>query len=285
MENKFNEILLVPTDFSEVCFNAIEYGASIARHFSYELAIMHVVDKESKQQLRKENLEEKAIADRLEEIAVKIRAAYSIQVRCISREGSIFSTIGEVATEIGACLLVLGTHGKVGLQQHLTGSFALKVVTTSPAPVIVIQKGTKFNEGYRNIVFPVSTTAEVRQKVRWVVMIAKVFKSKIHLVQLYEPLEESRRKARTIISQILEKFTENKIPYTHYQAKKGVNFGKQVLAYASENQAELITIMTTPDAISFILGPYDEQMIFNAHAIPVMCVNPVDKTTTHWFGS
>jgi nucleotide-binding universal stress UspA family protein len=285
MESKFNEIILVPTDFSDVCNNAIVHGAEIARHFNYSLTILHVIDKESKNQLKKEKHTEAFINEELQKIAGEISKLYAIKTNYISRTGSIFSTIGEVASEMGASLLILGTHGKVGLQQHLTGSFALKVVTTSPAPVIVVQKGTKFENGYKNIVFPVSTTAEVRQKVKWAIMIAKTFKSKIHVVQLYESFEEDQKKMRVINAQIFEKFDENKIPYIHHIAEKDGNFGKQVLAYAQKNNADLIAIMTTPDSINFILGPYDEQMMFNQHEIPVMCVNPIEKTTTHWFGN
>lgn len=285
METKYNEIVLVPTDFSEVCNNAIMHGAEISRHFNYTLTILHVIDKETKSQLKKENLPDASIEERLTKLSNDISAQHGIKVNFISRTGSIFNTIGEVANELGVSLLLLGTHGKVGLQQHLTGSFALKVVTTSSAPVIVIQKGTRFDQGYKNIVFPVSTTAEVRQKVKWVVMIAKAFKSKIHIVQLYESLEESQMKMRVINSQIMEKFDEHKIQYVQYLAKKGGNFGKQVLEYAKENNADLITIMTTPDAINFMLGPYDEHMIFNDHEIPVMCVNPIETKIKHWFGN
>jgi hypothetical protein len=35
-------------------------------------------------------------------------------------------------------------------------------------------------------------------------------------------------------------------------------------------------IMTNPDDItpSFLLGPWDEKIIYNAGQIPVMCINP-----------
>jgi hypothetical protein len=40
----------------------------------------------------------------------------------------------------------------------------------------------------------------------------------------------------------------------------------------------MILIMTNPEKglTSFILGSYDEEMIFNTSQIPVMCVNPRD---------
>ena len=40
--------ILVPTDFSEVCDNALEHGIEIAKFFNYDLCILHVIDKNTK---------------------------------------------------------------------------------------------------------------------------------------------------------------------------------------------------------------------------------------------
>jgi nucleotide-binding universal stress UspA family protein len=280
MENK--KLILVPTDFSEVCENAIIYGAKMAAFLGYELALLHIVDKKSKAELLKEKQDITEINKKLDTLAKKIAKKYEIEVSSLHREGSIFTDIGIVAKEIKANLLVLGTHGKVGLKQKLSGSFAKKVVTTSPVPVIVVQKGTKFNKTFKNIVFPISTTAEVRQKVSWAVMIAGAFKSKIHLFQLHETSVEDKKTMSVIINQITKEFDKNDIKYILVPAEKGKNFGTQVIEYAVKQKADLITVMTTPDSIDFILGPYDEKLIFNPFEIPVMCVNPVQTKIMHW---
>ena len=56
----------------------------------------------------------------------------------MSQEGEIFTTIADVAEELNASLIFLGTHGKVGMQK-LTGSWALKVIIKSKVPFIVVQ--------------------------------------------------------------------------------------------------------------------------------------------------
>ncbi|MGE5317654.1 MAG: hypothetical protein ACM3ME_06630, partial [Chloroflexota bacterium] len=71
-------------------------------------------------------------------------------------------------------------------------------------------------------------------------------------------------------------FTKNGVSFVERSAEKNSNFSKQVVDYATANNADLIMIMTDPDKgfTSYILGRYDEEMIFNASQIPVMCVNP-----------
>ena len=64
--------------------------------------------------------------------------------------------------------------------------------------------------------------------------------------------------------------------FVERSAKRNTNFAKQVIDYATANNADLIMIMTDPDKsfTSYLLGRYDEEIIFNTSQIPVMCVNP-----------
>ena len=57
----------------------------------------------------------------------------------IIRKGNIFEDIGDVAKEIGARLIIMGTHGIKGIQK-LVGSYALKVILHSEIPFIITQK-------------------------------------------------------------------------------------------------------------------------------------------------
>jgi nucleotide-binding universal stress UspA family protein len=268
MDDKMNKLVLVPTDFTEVGDNAINQAAEAARFLNYKVVVLHVIDKNTKAQLKKENLDETSITEKLNVIADELKAAYGIEAEGIAREGSIFTTISEVAHDLGAGLLYLGTHGKVGVQ-HLTGSYALKVVTSSPAPVIVVQKRS-FNEGYKHIVLPITSDAGPWEKTKWAARIAKQFKSEIHIYQL------AGEKIDDAVKQITMFFDENQVKYTVRVAEKSSHFSKQVIDYATSNNADLIMIMTDPDQgfKRFILGSWDEQIIFNTSQIPVMCVNP-----------
>jgi nucleotide-binding universal stress UspA family protein len=268
MTENMNNIVLVPTDFTAVGDNAINQAAEAAKFLNYKVVALHVIDSATKSQLKKDSLDETAINEKLNAIAADIKANFGIEAEGIAREGSIFTTISDVAKEIGANLLYLGTHGKVGIQ-HLTGSYALKVVTSSPAPVIVVQKRS-FNEGYRHIVLPITSDAGPWEKTKWAVHIAKQFNSEIHIYQM------TGAEISDAVKQITEYFTTNEVKFSIKVAEKNTNFAKQVVDHATSINADLIMIMTDPDQSfkRFILGSWDEQIIFNGSQIPAMCINP-----------
>lgn len=268
--NKMKNLILVPTDFSEVCANAANKAAEAASALNYKLVLLHVINKETKEYLKDEKLELSAIDAKLSAIADALKAAHGIEVEYLTREGSIFEMIPEVATDLGAGLMYLGTHGKVGMQ-HLTGSFAIKVVTSSPCPVIVVQK-RPFDKGYKNVVLPITSSAGPWEKTKWAVFMARQFGSSIQILLPNNPDAEVQSAAE----RIGEYFDKNEVTHSLSIAAKGGNFSKQLIDFATAGNSDLVMIMTNPDKgyTKFILGSYDEDMIFNTSQIPVMCINP-----------
>ena len=264
------DIILVPTDFSEVCSNAANQAAEAAALLGQKVTLLHIINNDTKAFLRSENVDPSSVNVKLDEIAAGLKAKYAIEVDTMTREGSIFTEIAEVAKDLKVNMIFLGTHGKVGLQ-HLTGSFALKVVTSSPAPTVVVQK-RPFNHGYKNIVLPITSEAGPLEKTRWAVYVAKQFNATIHIYLVSDANDAVKAAAK----QIAGYFEKNGVAYTEQVSAKSSGFAKQVLDYSATMSADMIMIMTNPDKgfTSFLLGSYDEDIIFNASQIPVMCVNP-----------
>jgi nucleotide-binding universal stress UspA family protein len=270
MESMLKKIILVPTDFSEVCANAINQAAGAAKHLQYKLVLLHVIDKNTKSFLKNEGQAADYVNSQLESIAAGVIADFGIEVDTVAKEGDIFTTISEVATDVDASIMYLGTHGKVGMQK-LTGSYALKVVTNSPVPVIVVQK-RQFDGPYRDIVFPITSDSGIWEKTKWAAHIAKQFKATI---KIYQISGENIDKA---VAGITQHFHKSEVNYTIDVAPKSAGFSNQVIDFATASNSDMIMIMTNPEKglSSFILGSYDEGMIFNTSQIPVMCVNPRD---------
>lgn len=270
MESMLKKIIMVPTDFSEVCANAINQAAGAAKHLQYKVVLLHVIDKNTKSFLKNEGEGFDYVQKQLETIAAGLIDDFGIEVDTIAKEGDIFTTISEVATEVDASMMYLGTHGKVGMQK-LTGSYALKVVTSSPVPVVVVQK-RQFGGPYRDIIFPITSDAGIWEKIDWASHIAKQFKATI---KIYQMAGEDIDKA---VAGITAHFHKNDVNYSIDVAPKSTGFSQQVIDFATANNSDMILIMTNPEKglSSFILGSYDEEMIFNTSQIPVMCVNPRD---------
>jgi len=275
-EKQYNNIVLVPTDFSEVCGNAISHGVKLAKFLGYKVFILHIINKETRIELKRKNVGTDYIDLRLKEYKKYYSRKYEVEIDTMAVEGSIFSTINTVAKEIKANLMVMGTHGKKGLQ-HVFGSYAMKVVEESTVPVIVVQKRS-FRSGYKNIVFPISIDLEPRQAVNWASLMAKLFGAKLHLY-LSPETEIARRTALGIITkQITTVFDSEKIPYSFTTADRSTGFASQVISYSVLHHADLIMIMTRPniDVIGFSLSAWDDKLMFNEAQIPVMGINPIE---------
>lgn len=270
MDTKMNDIILVPTDFSEVCANAASQAAEAAKLLNMKVMLLHIINSDTKAFLKNENLTAGSLEEKLKELATQLAKKYLVTVDFMTREGSIFTEIGKVVKDLGVSLVYLGTHGKVGLQ-HLTGSYALKVVTSSDAPTVVVQKRA-FSEGYRQIVLPMTSEAGPLDKTKWAVYIAKKFNATIHIYLV----GDSNDAVYSASKQIADYLAKNNVKYSERTAEKSGNFSKQVIDYATAINADLIMIMTNPDKGfgKYFLGSYDEDIIFNTSQIPVMCINP-----------
>ncbi|MDP4187932.1 MAG: universal stress protein [Bacteroidota bacterium] len=268
MEAKRHTIL-VPTDFSEISRNAIFYAYVLAKKEGNTVTLLHIIKDESEM--------DKA-SQQIEQLAKAGSSQYNIETDFLVRKGSIFSTIGEVSKELKAELVLMGTHGRTTMQK-LTGSWALKVVVSSKAPVVVV-KNPPTDKGFEKIVFPIDFTKECREKLFWAHYLYKLYNSKIFILKENVSDVGFMKGIRTNIAFTKEYFEKYGIKYEIKQAEGNKSFADETLDYASEIEADLILIMTTKkiNFIDYILAAPEQHIIDNAAKIPVMCVNPAVAT-------
>lgn len=122
--------ILAPVDFSPPSLLAVQAAMTFAAHFGAELDIIHVlvpVDTEITQ--ARASLEALEIGDDR-----RVRVS-----RRVIRAASPVLGILEVAEEIRADLIVVGTHGASGLRHVLLGSVAEKLVNLATCPVLTVR--------------------------------------------------------------------------------------------------------------------------------------------------
>ena len=273
---KLSNTLLVPTDFSDVCHNAIDYAVKIAADIQFKVVIYHVITKDTHAMFKGQGEIGSAVAQKMQNIIDEFKMQHDVEMDYQYESGSIFDLIHTKAKEVGANMIILGTHGKKGMQ-HLFGSYALKVITQAEVPTVVVQK-KKFSK-VDNILFPVNTFTEARQKVGYASAVATRFGSVIHLYK--EKVSDAGEASRIeiITKQIAEEFNKLGIKYTVSTSGKGGESAKKLVEFAVENDMDLIAIVTEPQLGTnyFNLGPWNEKIMFNEAQIPVMCINPVQQ--------
>jgi nucleotide-binding universal stress UspA family protein len=140
--------ILFPTDFSPGAETAARWAEVMRHTFGAELVVLHVLDlslaglaglsTQVAMMPAVDELVERVRAEAAEEMA-RLQARFP-QARTVLREGSTRPTILQVAEELGADLIVMGTHGRTGLARVLLGSVAEYVVRHSRIPVLTIRE-------------------------------------------------------------------------------------------------------------------------------------------------
>lgn len=132
--------LLVPIDFSDASFQALEQALATVESRS-AVHVIHVVpDVKSAPMYVRDALEsedrmarsEFALRERLEE-------AGHGDVDVIVKHGEAGEVIAETASELDCDLIVIPSHGREGLERFFLGSVAARVLRQASCPVLVLR--------------------------------------------------------------------------------------------------------------------------------------------------
>jgi nucleotide-binding universal stress UspA family protein len=262
--------IVVPTDFTKVAETAVEHAIGLCRLIkNAEVVLLHIIGKEK----------EKAAAEiKMKAQAEELTKVNSIKVSYEARIGNIFDDIGAAANDLKAKLIIMGTHGVRGMQ-HITGSYAIKVITHSSVPFIVVQE-RGFRNGYKNLVLPFDLTKDSKQKLSLAINIAKVFNSKVHIIYPQETDTFVVNAINNNVSLAKSELRSNQIEFDVKMADEKGNFVKQFLSYAASKDADLIAVVNSQEMgfPEILAGTDERQIISNDAQIPTMILNPIKST-------
>jgi nucleotide-binding universal stress UspA family protein len=221
-------------------------------------------------------MEEETI-ERLAAVTSRNEANSGIKTSSITKPGNIFDQIGEVGEEIKASFFVMGTHGIKGMQS-VTGSKALKVITQSKSPFLVVQKREWNEAGFPNIVVPIDSTPETKQKLRWAVYFSRIFKAKLHITVQNAGDEFLQNKVRNNLNYTSNFLSKENMDFEIHEIDKKADRYKANLEIAIKTKADLFLIDTDPKTglRDYVMGPFEQKVIANEAQIPVMCINTVN---------
>ncbi|MBX3328147.1 MAG: universal stress protein, partial [Nitrospira sp.] len=129
--------ILVATDFSACARRAVDYGLCVAHAWSAHVDLLYVAEV-----LRGLDLDEpladpmlemrrKEAAQFLGDLATRVKQE-GLDADWHLREGIPSEQIGQTALELRADLVVVGTHGRTGLDHIMLGSTAERVIKHAP---------------------------------------------------------------------------------------------------------------------------------------------------------
>ncbi|HEY8599681.1 MAG TPA: universal stress protein [Thermomicrobiales bacterium] len=156
--------ILVAVDADEIAGPVLETAAGLAKPLGAKLALLHVVDVAgaiaplaassepgglgvpaivgaANMQVTEQIIEDRQQASEtfLQKLAGQLPAGVAAEV--LMREGAPAEAIVAVAGEWQANLIILGTHGRSGLERLVVGSTAEAVIRAARCPVLSVRTG------------------------------------------------------------------------------------------------------------------------------------------------
>lgn len=266
--------ILVPSDFTKVADTAMDHAIKIAETIKATLSVLHVVSKEENK-----DIDSKKLDIYLERFK---RNHPDIQFNPLIEVGNIFDEIGDVAKNINASLIVMGTHGMRGLQ-FLVGSNALRVVSHSETPFIIVQERGIREKGYNNILVPLDLHKETKQKLHVVMEMAKYFDADVHLITPKETDEYLSNQLSRNVAYAKQFLSENRVKCDATIADEdSSDFDEGVIKNAARLDADLIAIMNLGgNSLMGIFGSsFSQKIVTNEAQIPVLIMNPKNTSSS-----
>ena len=135
--------ILLPTDGSPPTERALEYAVDLVETYDAELHVLYVLDTTA----TTGDVETESITgeyddiseDIVENVVARVHETGLDRVVDEVRRGPPPMMILEYADEHDVDLIVMGTHGRTGIDRYLLGSVTEKIVRQSEVPVLTVR--------------------------------------------------------------------------------------------------------------------------------------------------
>jgi len=271
--------IIVPTDFSPISTNAMNYAADMAQAIGASITLLNVyqvpvsmtevpVVMVSVEELRKGSetkLEE--LKKGLEHISY---GKLKIYTEC--RLGNVVDELEELCKHLQPFAVVMGTKGATGVERMLFGSTTLTAVKHLTWPVIVVPPGKEYGEGIKKIGFACDFQQVVETTpVDYIKNVIETFRAEFHVLNVdYEGrhFKPDTPEQSLLLHTLLEDMNPKYDFINHMDIEDGIN------EFAETNNLDLIiTIPKKHKLLDAIFKPSStKQLVIQSH-VPVMCVH------------
>jgi len=135
------ETILFPTDGSEGTEAALENALDIAASYDATVHALYVADTNQYSTAAVDDGTRDVLVEEGEEIVGEVidRAeARGVDVEDVVLQGDPYETILDYIEEYEIDMVVMGTHGRRGVERYLIGSLTEKVVRSADVPVLTV---------------------------------------------------------------------------------------------------------------------------------------------------
>lgn len=295
--------VLVPLDRSALAEQALAAAIAIVRRAHGQLFILHVrtftpplafqyVDWWSDAVLHEEQ-------DYLEAIGERIRETSGITPVVETREGRVADVIRRHATNVGADLIVMTTHGRTGISRAWLGSVADAVVRQDSIPVLMLRpeaSSVELNEHplYAHVLIPLDGSSAAELALDDAVILGSLAHARYTLARVVAPVlvpvhsyalagpairpdedatSAEMQAARDYLAKHAARLVEHGLR-VQTTVRLGGHPAETILSVAHDVQADLIAMCTRRHgAARFIMGSVADKVLRGGD-LPLLMMRP-----------
>jgi nucleotide-binding universal stress UspA family protein len=276
--------LVVPTDFSSVSVNALNYAVDMAQAINAGLVLLHVYNvpvsftEAPVAPVTTVSLEEvkRSSVERLEELKknLVILTAGKIQIYSESRLGEPIEELEAICKSLDPMAVIMGSHGATGFERMVMGSTTLSAIKHIKCPVIVIPPGTTYH-GIRKIGLACDFKNVVQSTpVEYIKNLVREFGADLYVLNVQDKKdpETDGEAPPTMDAVYLDSMLEEVRP--NYVQLTGKNVVDSISSFAESNNLDLV--MVIPKKHRFIDSLFhksqSKELITHAH-IPIVSIH------------
>jgi nucleotide-binding universal stress UspA family protein len=192
--------ILLATDFSPVSEAALQFAEAVVRKFQSKIFAVHIIEPEEYAYVPGGagmvpfEMVELWAKEKLDHLDERLKP---LPHESILRHGEIGEVLIEQIKKHQADLLVMGTHGRSGLDRFLLGSVAEEVFRQAPCPVLTVGPGVMLDApreiAFKHVLFATDFSPESLAAAPYAISMAQEFQANLtflHAVRTpLEPLE------------------------------------------------------------------------------------------------
>lgn len=253
--------LLFATDFSPASQAALPYAAAIARRYGARLSLVHVVRPQvwapappEWVPIESDVPRQAALAEmaKLEQSPLLAGIAHQASVE----EGAVWENLARLIREQDTDLLVIGTHGRRGLQKLLMGSVAEELFRLASCPVLTVgpvvpPPGERAAE-FRRILYATDFSSESQSALPYALSLAQENQALLTLLHVVETssagyVADSERVLASLKQRLQELLPREAALWCQPEfALESGTPGDGILKVAEEQHADLIVLGVRP---------------------------------------
>jgi nucleotide-binding universal stress UspA family protein len=273
--------LVVPTDFSSVSVNAMNYAVDMAQAINAGIVLLHVYNVPVSftdppvSPVSTVSIEEikRTSEERLHELKKNLVTvtAGKVEVFTEARLGETIEELEQICNSVEPLAIIMGSHGATGFERLIMGSTTLTAVRHLKCPVIVVPPGTTYH-GIRKIGLACDFENVVQSTpVEYIKNIVKEFGAELYVLNVQD-LEQDDLEDAIMETAYLDAMLEDVSP--KYVQLTGKDVAESITSFAEHNNLDLVMII--PKKHRFIDSLFhksqSKELITHAH-IPIVSIH------------